>query len=313
MIKTISFLVNVKSATRLIAKPTRQNIVNSFDYNSSVVGVERLSSEGNVELRNKAFDASVHPAGPTYDGIINSLTRAFGFIRKRVLKIELKLASNGSIIATAPRIDFLADRVVLYQNWDPNSDNNIIDKEIDIYSSNDAGYYLSDLIIEINSSECYTCSLVDSIRPNTHSSSLVRGTSHNFISVDNIYMDYRTNLSNKNIIKNTLIFDDKNTFSTEVLTIPSAEGEFYVDYINGIITTYSIPKIETKCSYHYNVFPFFVDYSPIQVFSMNDDNFRNQLYNKEVLDSGELTNGLLNKEGQMILEEIYKSNVFWGE
>lgn len=313
MIKTISFLVNIQSASQLITKPTRQNIVNSFDYNGSVVGVNRLPNEGNVDLRNKIFDASVHPAGPTYDGIINSLTRAFGFIRTRVIKIELKAASSGSVIATAPRVDFLADKVVLYKNWDPNSDNNIIDKEIDIYSPDDAGYYLSDLIAEINTSECYTCSLVDSIRTNTHSTSLVRGTSHKFISVDNIYMDYKTNLANQNIIPNTLIFDDKNTFSTEVFTTPTASGEFYVDYINGIITTFAIPKIETKCSYHYNVFPFFVDYSPIQIFSMNDENFRDKLYNKETLDSGDLTNGLLNKEGQMILEEIYKSNVFWGE
>lgn len=313
MIKTLSFVVTIGTPNRLIAKPIRKNIVNSFDYKGSDVGVERLPNEGNVELRNKIFDASVHSAGPTYDGIINSLSRAFGFSRQRILKIELKNTSAGNQIATAPRIDFLADKVVLYKYWNPDTSNNIIDKQIDIYNPDDAGFYISNLISEINSSECYSCSLVNTIRNNTHSTSLVRGTSHKFLSVDNIYMDYRTILSNQNIIKDTIVFQDKNTFSVETTETPSSIGEYSIDYLNGIITNYSIPEIETTCSYHYNTFPFYVDYSPVQIFNMNDENFTNKLYNNKELDSGESINTLLNKEGVYILNEIYKSNIFWGE
>lgn len=309
----ISFSVNVGASSQLVATPERKEIVNSFDYSANMVGVARVEGESNSGLRDRLLDASVHPSGPLYEGVVNGIARDLGLLRSPAISIDLKLKSSGDTTAISPRVNILANRVVLYSDWRP-SGTAVIDKEIFFYQSDSAGHYIEDLVAEINSSECFSATLLEGTRPNSHSATLVKRTSHIFVPSELVRSDRRTLLSYRYVAKDGLMFQDKATFSTEMPIDPSSSGEFLVDYTNGIITSYDLPKPENGVSYHANIFPLEIDSVPIQVFNLNDENFTTELFYKETLDSGEETNALPNPEGSEIYHQLFKeARVFWGE
>jgi hypothetical protein len=121
-------------------------------------------------------------------------------------------------------------------------------------------------------------------------------------------------MNNKNIVRGTVVFEDKENFIDEVESSPTSNGEYHIDYENAVIESYNIPNIRTYCSYHANNFPLKIEYSPIQVFSINDDNYMDELFNKDILDSNEEINSLPNEEGTIIFNKIFNNvKTFWGE
>lgn len=309
----ISFSIYVNTPTTLEATPKQVQVVNSFDYNAGLVGLERVEGETNVELRERIWDASVHPSGPLYEGVVNGVSRDLGFLRQHAITIDLKLNSAGEPVATSPRVDILANRVILYSDWRPTG-TKVIDKEIYFYQNDSEGYYLNNLVDSINASNCFSAILISDVRPNTHTTSLIKKTSHLFVPSEAIQVDKRTTLRFKYISKDGIMFEDKDTFSTETAAEPSDNGEFLINYTEGKVTSYNLPNEGNGCSYHANIFPLEIDYLPVQVFSLNDEDFTSELFNKDTLDSGEEINSLLNHEGSQIYHQLYKAaKVFWGK
>ena len=309
----LNFSVNVETPTILVATPERREIVNSFDFNAGTVGVTRVNGESNAELRDRIFDASVNPSGPLYENVVNGITRDLGLLKQPCFSIDLKLNSNGLPVAESPRVDIHSNRVVLYSDWRPNG-TAIVDREIYFYKPDSDGFYIENLCTEINSSEYFSATLYDGVRPNTHSASIIKRTSNVFMPSELIRSDKRTLLSYRYLSKDSITFDDKETFSIETIEDPSSIGEYLVDYNNGIISCYTIPEDGKGCSYHANIFPLEVDYSPVQIFSLNNEDFVSELFDKETLDSGEEINSLLNDEGSQIYHQLFlESKVFWGK
>jgi hypothetical protein len=316
--KNLSLSIYVSTPTEATIVPTARHIVNAFDLISASVGVERIQGERNPELRNRIWDVSVHPGGPGYEGVVNGIARNFGYLRQNTIQIDLKLHSSGSPLARNPRVDILANRVVLYKDWRLDG-TAVIDKTIYIYSTTDEGYFLDDLATSINSSECFSATIFSGIRPNTHSADLVRSTSDvairkDIIRADNvIYLPFGRSGTQK-LIEGSVSFDDRAIFSTEVTGAPSAEGEYSIDYDNAIIESYSLPDGTGQCSYHFASFPFVADSVPIEIFTLQDDDFVQKLFRQVTLDSGSDVNGLPNTEGSEILHQLFmESKVFWGK
>ena len=311
--KDIGFSFYINLPEEIEATPEVKTIVNNFDYIGDIVSLTRLSGESNVDYRNRMWDVRVHPGGPEYEGVLNSLGRDLGMLRQETLIIDLKLDSAGSPIATNPRVDILANRVVLYSDWRPN-DAGTIDREIRTYQLDDAGYYLNDLVTQINQSPYFSASIVAGIRPNLHSSTLVRGSSDIFVIDNYVRADKLVPLRYQNVMAETLSFTEKNIFDTEVASNPSADGEYTVDYVNGEILSYTLPSGGGSCSYHAGRFPMKVDSLPIQIFTLQDDDFTDELYEKETLDSGDEANALPNAEGSEIFHQLFmETKVFWGK
>lgn len=309
----IGFAVNVTSIAQVEVTPVRRNVVNKFDSQGNLLTVDRLPVETNAEFRQRMLDMSVHRGDPTYEGLINNLSRAFGCPRYHALTIDLTVGSDGSPLAPRGRVDILADRVVLYSDWQ-SSDTYTIDAEINIYDLGADGFYLNELVNEINSSQYFTASIQTGVRSNIHSSNLVRGTSYNSAVTEYIYGHTQHKFQNTHIIPETLWFsEEKNVFTTEVSTEPAADGEYYVDYINSYVVTYNIPSGEGICGYAWNDFPMKVDASLVHAYSFQDENFTKKLFHQEQTDAGDV-NGLPNKEGAEIFHQLYKeANIFWGE
>ena len=311
--KLQGFSIYVNLPVQVEGTPSSKNIVNNFDFQGDLVSLRRLQGESNADYKERILDVSVHPGGPLYEGVVNSIARDLGFLREPSILIELKLNSAGNPIAPNPRVNFLANRVVLYSDWRP-SGIEVIDREIRTYQKEDPGYYIDDLILAINESEYFSASLIGDIRPNTISSTIVRIDSDIFISKENVRSDKLLILDYTNIIQDSLIFFEKNIFNTEISTTPTADGEFMVDYINGEVEVSLLPSGQGYCSYHAAGFPMTVDTVPIQIFTLQDDDYQYELFYHKTLDSGEVINGLPNAEGSDIYHQLFKeTEVFWGK
>lgn len=308
------FVFYIETPVEISGKPTKQEFQNEFDYLGSLVSTKRNKEEGNISYKNRINDTTVNPGDSLYEGTVNNLSRAFGLLRNSAIEINLVTDGYGEVLAPNPRVDFLANRVIFYSDWRPNG-TETIDLEVPFYNEEDPCFYLSGLVSYVNSNSSYFSLTLDSdVRSNLHSTNLIRGSSFRRITGDLIEGSQRTKLSASNIIQDSLSFGDDKIFQTEVLSTPSAAGEYLVDYKNGIIKTFSIPSEFLDVSYNYNVFPMPVDYSLVKIYSLNDDDFKNKLFQKETLSSGEEVNSLPNTEGSEIIHQLHsETKYFWGK
>ncbi len=311
--KLQGFSIYVELPTQIEATPTVRNVVNNFDYHGDLVSLRRIHGESNADYKERLWDTSVHPGGPLYEGIVSGLARELGFIRENAMEIDLKLSSAGDPIAPNPRVDILANRVILYSDWRPDG-TEVMDREIRTYQLGDTGYYLDDLVAAINESEYFSATLLNDIRPNTISSTMVRAKSTYVIQQEHVRSDKLLILDNEHIIQSSLSFFEKQIFETETTGDPEADGEYVVDYVTGEVESYLQPSGQSYCSYQYNEFPMTVDTVPVQIFTFQDEDFQYELFQHETLDSGEVVNGLPNGEGSEIYHQLFsKTEVFWGE
>lgn len=313
-IKSIGFAITAAAVVETRSVPQRHAIVNRFDEHGDLFSLDRLPYETNPDFKKRIIDLSVHPGGPNYEGLANNLARELGAPRKLALTIDLIRGSDGSPLAPGPRVDILADRMILYSSW-RDYDDYVVDKEINIYDLGCDGYSLNGLVQEINTSEYFMAAMSARIRPNLHSATLIRGTSYNKISDDIVAVDQQTVLTKQNLLPGTAWFSDKIVFSTEVFDHePESNGEYYIDYSRGLVRSYAVSTGDAVCGYAYCEFPYKVDCSLVHIYSLGDQNYLDKLFHKEELPSGEEINALPNTEGAEVLHQVFKkAPVFWGK
>lgn len=313
-VKIVGFVFYVSPVSEFSGKPEARNILSSFDLIGDFVSTSRLVGESVPDFKQRLMDVSVHPGGPTYMGVINNLSRDFGYLRHKALTIDLVVDGLGVPTARNPRVDILPNKVVLYSDWRPDGTAVMDGDEIRIYQPTDEGYFLEDLISEINSSTHFTATIDPEARPNYHSTNLVRDTSDIVVSSDPIKADKRTILSSPYIVEDSIVFAEPGVFVSLVGSTPAAAGEYSIDRTNGIIEVFTIPSGNYAVTYHAGNFPMEIDYSPIKVYTLNDDDFKFELFRHETLDSGEEVNALPNTEGSEIMHQLFKeTEVFWGK
>jgi hypothetical protein len=312
-IGSVAFAITVSSVEQVKMTPVRRAVVNRFDEHGDLLSLDRLPAESNVDFRLRMMDLSVHHGGPHYEGLLNNLARELGVPRQPALTISLAVDSAGAALASSPRVDILASEVVLYSDW-KSAEDYTVDTTIGIYDPGDDGYFLNDLATQINLSTYFSATLDADVRPNLHSTNLVRGNSWGRITTDVIGADLATSLSFGNITQDSIWFSEKNIFQTEVVGTPQAEGEYSIDYTQGIVRNYSMPSGEGTCGYWYAQFPMQIDASLIHVYNLQDVNFLKKLFRQETLDSGSDVNALPNTEGAEIFHQLFKeTQVMWGE
>jgi len=306
-----SFYVDVPS--EYSGTPTAKNVVNHFDLVSDMLSLRRLDGESNIDFKQRMMDVAVHPSGGIYDGVINGITRELGYAREKAIQITLKLDSSGDPVARNPRVEILANKVVLYNDHRPDG-TETIDMTIRTYRPEDTGYFLEDLVAQINTSTYFSATIYSDIRPNMHSTNLIRGNTDTYVQGDPLRTDSITYLSAQNLIEGSIVLDESDLLTTEVAVTPAADGEYRIDRINGKLYTYSIPQGNLGVSYHAATFPYEVDYSPVKIYTLQDDDFQYELFEHETLDSGDEVNTLPNQEGSETFHQLFKeTEVFWGE
>jgi len=312
--KSKSFIFKISDISAYEGTPTHRHFENELDYSADLVSIERMPNESNADFKQRVLDVNVHPGGPTETRVINGLARDLGFLRELALTIDVVKDANGDPTAASPRVLFLANRVILYSDWRPDG-TAVVDKEIRFYQPDDDGFYLNDLVDEINSSTYFTATINGDIRSNLHSFLLIREDSLNVIFSDFIDSKKKNDLVGSYLVKDGIFFGAESVDLQEEVTFdPSSSGEYLIDYTSGSITTYEDVAVENTVTYYHNIFPLKIDYTPIQVFSLGDDNFVDELFVQETLQSGEDTKTLPNTEGSEIYHQLFKeTNNLWGK
>jgi hypothetical protein len=308
----IGFVIKVGEISQERITPIRKNVVNRFDEIGDLITLDRLEGESNTTFRDRQFDATVNRGGPDYFGLMNNLARELGCPKFHAVTIELTTGSNGIKIARNPRVDILADRIILYENWQRNVEPTI-DRVIDFYDPNSVGYYLMNFVAEINESPYFIATIPAGVRPNLHTVNLIRGTSYKTNTSEFIFATEQHKFLFDNIIEDSIVFTEKEIFKTQVFSEPSAKGEFYIDYNNSYVVSYDLPSEEGSCDYAYNKFPMEVNASLIHIYSLQDEDFVRKLFVQEETNTGNV-NALPNAEGSEIYHQLFKeTSVFWGK
>lgn len=310
---SIGFAIKVSAITEVRIFPIRQPFVNRFDEHGDMFTLDRLPLESNLDFKKRIIDMSLHPGGPTYDGLVNNLSRELNAPRRPAMTVDLKTGSDGLPLVRNPHMEVLVDRISLRYNWTDHTSYDI-DKDILFYDLGSEGYFLGNLINEINSSQYFIATIDPEMRANTLSTTLVRGTTYGKITDNTIKADQFTILNRKNILEGSIWFSDKTVFKTEVSTEPAAPGEFYVNYRQGWVKSYTASDGRGTCGYDYATFPCIVDASLICIYTLQDEEYVKKLFVQETLQSGEETNALPNTEGAEVIHQLFKEcKVFWGE
>lgn len=308
----IGFVINVTSVDQVKIVPVHQDIVNRFDEHGDLTSLDRLPEESNPDFRDRVVDQSVHRGGPTYDGLVNNLSRTLGCPRYHAITIYPKEGSEGGYLGANPRVDILADRVVLYSDWQ-DWQTYTLDKEINFYDQGSDGYYLYQLINEINSSSCFYAVVETDVRTNLHSVNLIRRTSFGRILAEALETSHQHLFEHNHIVTGSIWFEERDIFQKEVVIEPVAKGEYRMDYTNGYVVSYDAPRGENICGYSFNDFPMKVDVSLVRIYSLQDEDFTKKLFHQQPTGAGD-TNALPNKEGAEIYHQLFKeTNVFWGK
>lgn len=292
------------SSINYVGIPTAESVWNQFDEQGLILTLKRIQGESNVAYRNRLFDVLVHQANSTYTGLVYGLTREMGLDLFYPVWISPKLLPNGSTIAQDPYIEFDHTRMMLYNNYGQDK----VDLEIDRWVRGGNYEHLGQLVNCINTySSYFTATLLDSDYEWTRSMCILNQTNRkqNIMPVER---SSKWQLPHKHLLRGTVRFyNDSVTYLNKVNAAVDINklGDYHVDYINGVVSSYSIPTQQTEIEYKYVDNPWKPIASPLIISSISNDNFKKAMYEQIVLDDGTgLTHGLATVLGVEILNEL---------
>ncbi len=296
--------------------PEIKNISNAFDYFGMLLGLSRIEGEKNADYRKRLGDVYVRRAGATQTGLINGLTRELGLRHFDALTVRYTGPATNS-----PRVIVRDVQIELYSNWnlvDESVDPNVADGEpIDIYTRGADGYYLGGLIGEINSSTYFQAAIENNVSEKTLSACLVDQDSRKWQEAEILKPLYKNLLKYQNIVPGTLTFSSEGgevfilqVASEDALAFP---GEYYVNYSDGIVITYSLPARDIVCRYMYDELPLVLTASPVILHEFGSSYFRSKVFEQIIQSDGTYVDGLpLDAAIKYINELMAAKGVLWG-
>lgn len=285
-----------------VLTPKPRTTWNQFDELGLLVGITRLDSESNVSIRRRIRDSFVHRANSTYQGMINGITRDLGLSLFKAISINPKIDSNSNFLAPDPYIKFDNAYVYLYSDYA----NNLLDYKIDRYQVGRNYEHLDNFVDFINSTYYFEASIMPNINQHTRTMCILNQTNRIHVDIDAAYPTTKYQLSNQYIVNGSLFFSDRTIYKREVATeeLVLSSGDYWIDYKNGIVVSYSIPPIGVYARYDYIKFPFEPLASEIVINDLTNDNFKTKMFDQILQDNGEYCNGLPTGLGMDIILEL---------
>lgn len=302
---------NVSHVETVTTSLTTKYQRNEFDEFGTLVGVNRLRGEKNDAYRRRLFDAFANRANSSYRGMVNAITRELGLSLFEAIYINPKLAPDGSFLATDPYIVFDGAWLLLYSDYE----NDLLDWAIDRYQTGGNYEHIGKLVDFVNTTTFFQASIRPNINPYTRSATILNQSNLVRIGLEFIPQSTRFKLKHRHIRRDTIFFSDRQLFHTKVDSTSqiTRRGQYHIDYLNGIITCYSIPAPRTTVRYQYFRYPFIATGSPIILNSLSSETFKVKLYNQILLDNNETTHGLPSSLGVNIINELMTVKpMYWG-
>ena len=283
--------------------PTAKSINNTFDYMGMLVGLNRLPGERNATYRGRLADVHVNQAGAHYTGLINGITRELGLAQYDAITITSSL--------DYPRIE-VGDTYI--NIWTSTSEY----ETIDIYLRDSTVYTLDDLVVAINAISGYTATLAVGGSEFTPAAQLLVRDSLIWVNDELLSSTHRNLLENKPVTPGSIKFSRQGStiFATRQLTEAAVTeaGDYYVDYTEGLIVSYTLSAIDVTCRYSYSEFPITLRASPVKVMEFNSPTLRENIF-YQVLGPDDLTtmDGLPKSEAVDYINELLAAKgMLWG-
>lgn len=285
------------------------NVPNHFDQMGLLLGLPRLPGEKNPDYRLRLLDVYTRRAGSNLTGLVNGITRELGLDQYDALTISTSSSTYPRVIVHDTEIQF-------YSKWRISTDY-VLEGTLDIFSRDSDSYYLDGLISEINDLASFSASLASGIDGHTPSFVLTQTDSRQWQDNEEIKPMHRIHLDNTAIIKGSLKFsyEGRNIYVSEKTSednVTSA-GDYYVDYTNGILYSYSLPSVNITCRYMYDELPLTVSASPVSLFEFGSDRFLDKVFQQVLMPDGTYEDGLPEHEAVDLINELFEAKpMLWG-
>lgn len=297
-------------------KSIPQNIVNSLDEFGVLLSLPRLPGEKNSEYRTRLWDVYVHRGGAHEIGLVNGLTRELGLLPFKAIKLTVINQTTNH-----PRIIVKDTLIDLYSNWssvDETLDENVLELSIDIYTKTEESYTLAGLVDYINTnSSTFEAELVEETNGELLSATIFNQDSCITYDYELLYPQRRNKIQNKKLIPGSVQFSSEGmyVFSTHVETEVEvlSEGDYYIDYTNGVIVSFSVPNINTTCRYMYDNLPLTLYASPVILHQFGSRNYQDHIFVQVEQEDGSTENSLPTSDGVSMINELLNVvPILWG-
>lgn len=293
-----------------------QNVVNTFDYLGMLVGLLRLPAEKNVDYRKRILDVYVRRASASQTGLINGITRELGLAQYDAMTV-----SYTGPVTQYPRVVVTDTYVYLYSNWtmiDDSIDPNTEDGDpIDIFTVGGNAYYMGGLVEAINNSTYFTASLNSGVNEYTPAACIFGQDSRIWVDNETLSQSHTHKLVNTNIVPGSITFPQSSldTFVTQYDTIDEvvADGDYWVDYTNGIIYSYTIPRVGMFCRYMYDTMPTILRASPVILHEFASTEVQSKIFEQVLQSDGTYLGALPTSTAIDYINELLQTHsMYWG-
>lgn len=292
----------------------------SLDELGIMLGLKRLEGESITDYRRRlALQAKTRP-DQSEKSFIDTISRSVGLFEEDLLEIDLVLDSDGEPVAPAPRIEVTSAfiRVWSDENAEP-------DLELDIFNHG-YGYHIGEVEEALRALSFIT---VESLprEPDTEAESYKYKRSWFIKCSDSDGMIYNTPLKRMRMNKfykedmqgfkylYNCLFTSPLIFANEVTDydLVQAEGDYYVDFTNGVVFSYLPAAGLMSCQYR--DFPYTIAIQPVKVIPPYDPDIDTLKKNYLISDDTGLEERLsLNSYGAQVTNQIINAYPLqWGK
>jgi len=287
--------------------PTRLEISTGFDEVGIRLGLYRLPGESLSNYRRRLLLESRDRTSTTEDSYIRAVGRRVGVFETPVFEVEL-IEAGGVPVADDPYVEITSTYLRAYNDYA----NGSVDVELNLLDRTN-GYFLQDVVSAFAGSIYFTLTVLDATHTYKKSAQLRYDNSNKFAFAETLLNSKENQLQNASVIA---IFPlSSELFVEEMASIVQVAklGDFYVDYINGVIITYDVAQ--GLISYTYRKFPFTMYWQPVRVWPYNDADKKYRIMDTLIADdTGLADNLLLNSEGAKLVNEILSvHSLSWGK
>lgn len=278
---------------------------NGLDELGLRFGLVRFQDETLDTFRRRINAIISNEPSSTEDSLFENLSINVGLFPTLVFVIDLVL-DNDVPIAEDPYIEITSSYFRAYNNYTENE----IDIEVNIIDREDA-WFLSSIKEAIDASDYFNIEIIDDSYTFKKSKNLRFCNTKRIRTISSLANNSVNNLEVTNIAnfypENIGVFlNEKNT-----LDDLTSDGDFYIDYYNGIIFSYSFAS--GFAVVEYQEFPFNLYWEPVKAYPLKDSDTKYMFFNEEIQSDGTVDNTKLNSQGAFIYNKILAANPLgWG-
>lgn len=288
--------------------PVYHKIWNPLDDVGAMYSFVRFNGELVYEYRRRLLLEARDKSGPTQKQFISTINRQLAQYDVPVFKITLKTDVDNNPLAEDPFISITSTYLYVYHDYD----NDLLDFSTQL-SGVENSILLSDVYALFTASTYFDIEAIDEDYADRLSINLKFSDTAGYRENEILLQSREVKL--KYPLVKALYPERSPYFLNEVLDLASIvdDGDFYIDYLQGVIFFHSYPS--GTVSYAYRDFPFVMYWQPIKAWPYNDPDKKYAFKDAIVADDTGLDDlVLINTDEASVINTLQKVHpLTWGE